>query len=76
MGSAFSGPSREERAFERGYEHAVRDASANYGMPPAYDPSLKEKAMEEEKEEKRRVKRKRCLFAAIQTGAAGGSAGS
>ena len=68
MGSAYSRMSREERAFSRGYEQGVRDAFASSGRPPNFDERLAERALAEER---RRIKRRRGVAAAIAASSTG-----
>ena len=69
MGSGFSGLSREDRAFSRGYEQGSRDAYQSSGQPPYYDERLAEKALKAERKRRRRGN------AAIIASTAGASTG-
>lgn len=62
MGSCFSGLSREDRAFGRGYEQGARDAYRSSGRPQHYDEKMAKKAM---KAERKKRSRKNGVYAAV-----------
>ena len=70
MGNAYSGLSREDIAFSRGYEQGMRDAYAGSGQPSYFDARMADRALEDE-----RRRRRRRRAAAAAGGAAGGGGG-
>ena len=54
MGNACCGMSREERAFSRGYDQAMRDSHSNPGQSSYYEGKMAQRALEKERKRNRR----------------------